>query len=123
MMENEIMTKEELSELLHTLGIPVSEGITAERDVNKYPRVVYWPFAEQDIVSSGEGYKNLVTYQISFYDRIPQSSKYKELRKLLREKGQHPFFTHEYVENDPIYSKTWHTYFALDILEEIPDED
>ena len=107
------MTKNELSELLHSLGIPVHEGISSDENMNKYPRIVYWPYEEQDEMASGEGYHNIVTYQISFWSRTPQHEKYKELRE-----KQHPLFNHEFVENDPIFARTWHTYFALDVIED-----
>ena len=35
------MTKQELSELLHSLGIPANEGISSDENINKYPRIVY----------------------------------------------------------------------------------
>lgn len=113
------MKKKELSKILHSLKIPVNEGITSQQNMNQYPRIVYWPFTEQDEMSSGEEYHNVVTYQISFYAREPQHEKYKELRKVLRDEGIHPIFSHEYVENDPVFSKTWHTYFALDVIEDV----
>ena len=115
------MTKKELSEILHSTGIPVNEGISSDVNTNKYPRIVYWPYYEQDEAASGEGYQNIVTYQISFYARTPQHEKYKELRKKLRELGLHPAFQHEYVEKDEVFAKTWHTYFALDVVEEIDE--
>ena len=34
------MTKQELSELLHELGIPVNEGSTSDKNTNEYPRIV-----------------------------------------------------------------------------------
>ncbi len=123
MIENEIISKGDLSILLRSVEVPVSEGISGEEDKNRFPRIVYWPFTEQDIVASGKGYKNYVTYQVSLYDRIPQNVTYKKLRKVLREKGIHPVFNHEYVEKDPIYEKTWHTYFAVDVLEDILEEE
>ncbi len=113
------MTKQELSELLHSLEIPVNEGITSAESLNEYPRIVYWPYYERDEVASGESYQNIVTYQISFYARTPQHEKYKELRRRLRNLGLRPAFQHEYVEKDPVFAKTWHTFFALDIVEEI----
>lgn len=116
------MTKSELSSMLHELNIPVNEGITGQKNTNSFPRIVYWPYIEQDGVASGEGYYNQATYQISFFSRTPQHEKYRELRRLLRDKGLHPVFYHEYVENDPIFSKTWHTYFELDVTEEYTDE-
>ena len=116
------MKKSELSELLHALNIPVNEGISSEENMNQYPRVIYWPYIEQDDMTSGEGYCNRATYQVSLFARAPQHAKYWELRKVLREKGIHPVFRHEYVENDPIFAKTWHTYFEIEVTEDLPDE-
>ena len=113
------MKKEELSKLLHSLNIPVNEGITSMENQNQYPHIVYWPYIEEDVRASGDVYQNQVTYQISLFSRIPQSDKYKELRKKLREKGIQPQFFHEFIENDPVYSRTWHTYFSVDVLEEV----
>lgn len=113
------MKKRELSELLHSLNIPVNEGISSEENMSKYPRVIYWPFIEQDDMASGEEYCNRVTYQISMFARTPQHEKYRELRKKLRELGIHPVFRHEYIENDPIFVKMWHTYFELEVTEEL----
>lgn len=114
------MNKSELSELLHSLDIPVNEGITSKENMNQFPRIVYWPYAEQDEMASGEGYQNIMTYQISIFSRTPQCEKYKELRQKLREKGFYPLFNHEFVENDPYFSRTWHTYFGLDVVEDDP---
>lgn len=122
-MSEEIMSKGELSKLLHELEIAVNEGIASKENQNVYPKIIYWPYREKDIVTSGGAYENLVTYQISFFARTPQHEKLKELRKKLRRKGIHPQFSHEYVENDPIFSKTWHTYFSIDVIEEIEEED
>jgi len=116
------MSKEDFSTLLHSLECTVNEGITSEDKQNSYPRIVYWPYAERDIVASGVGIANLVTYQLSLFDRVPQGEKYKTMRKLLREKNITPEFFHEYVENDPVFEKAWHTYCAVDVLEEIEDE-
>ncbi len=113
------MSKEELSELLHSLEIAVNEGITSDTNMNRYPRIVYWPFVEHDEMASGEGYENIVTYQISFYARTPQHEKYKELRNILRDAGIHPIFYHEYVEEDPMFARTWHTYFSIDVKEDV----
>ena len=117
----EIMSKSELSELLHELKIAVNEGTTSEENQNKYPKIIYWPYVEEDKVASGEGYQNLATYQISFFARTPQHKKYKELRSKLRKRGYHPKFYHEYIEKDPLFAKTWHTYFSIDVLEEIEE--
>ena len=108
------MTKQELSDLLHELEIPVNEGITSDKNTNEYPRIVFWPYMEKDEMASGGEYQNIVTYQISFFARTPQHEKYKELRKKLREQGIHPAFQH-----DPVFSKTWHTYFSVDVIEDV----
>lgn len=122
MNEENILSKAELSELLHGLDIAVNEGKTSDENRNTYPRIIYWPYVESDMVASGEAYSNLSTYQISFFARTPQHEKYKLLRKMLRKKGIHPTFYHEYLENDPVFGKAWHTYFSIDVLEEIIDE-
>ena len=116
------MKKEELKEILHSLGIPVNEGISSKENANKYPRIVYWPYIEQDGTASGEEYYNQVTYQISLFSRTPQHQKYRELRQKLREAGVRPVYYHEYVENDPVFAKTWHTYCAIEVTEEFSDE-
>lgn len=35
------MTKQELSSLLKSLGVPVNEGITSDKNTNEYPRIVF----------------------------------------------------------------------------------
>lgn len=120
---SDFMTKQELSDLLHELECAVNEGITSKENENVYPRIVYWPYVEKDIVASGSGYANLVTYQISIFDRVPQSSLYKKLRQILRMKRILPEFYHEYIENDPMFQKAWHTYFSIDVLEKIEDSE
>lgn len=113
------MTKAELSKLLHELKIPVNEGITAQGNTGEYPRIVFWPYIEQDVTASGKEYCNNVTYQISIFARTPQHEKYLELRQKLREAGIRPVFYHEYVEKDPVFARTWHTYFNLEVTEEL----
>lgn len=113
------MTKPELSDLLHESSDAVDEGIASQENNNKYPRIVYWAYIEKDEMASGGGYENMVTYQVSLFDRKPQGKAFKELRERLREKGLHPTFYHEYIEKDPIFEKTWHTYFSIDVQEEI----
>ena len=116
------MTKSELSKLLHSIGIPVNEGVTSERNINNYPRIVYWPYLEQDKTASGEEYYNQVTYQVSLFARTPQCTEYWELRNKLRQKGIRPVFEHEYVQKDPVFSKTWHTFCDVEVTEEIEGE-
>ena len=115
------MTKKELKELLHSLDIPVNEGISSQENMNSYPRIVYWIYIEQDGTASGEEYYNQVTYQISLFSRTPQHPKYRELRQKLRRAGIRPVFYHEYIENDPVFAKTWHTYCGIEVTEEFSD--
>lgn len=116
------MTKSDLSSLLHQVGVPVNEGVTSQDHINEYPRIVYWPYIEQDKTASGDEYYNQVTYQISLFAREPQCEAYQRLRALLREQKVYPVFYHEYVESDPYYARTWHTYCAVEVTEEIEDE-
>ena len=117
------MTAAELSELLNGVGCAVDKGIASDKNQSVFPRIVYWPYIESDIVASGDGYMNLVTYQVSLFDRVPQSKTYKKLRDNLRKRGILPEFYHEYVEEDPIFKKAWHTYFSIDVLEKIEDDE
>lgn len=81
------MTKQELSNLLHALQIPVNEGIASQENTNKYPRVVYWDYIWEDVLASGEQYENMETYQISFYSRTPRNEKLIELRENSEKSG------------------------------------
>lgn len=108
------MTKSELSKALHTIDIPVNEGLTSDENLNKYPRIVYWPYMIEDVLASEEIYENRVTYQISFYSKTnSMDSKLMELKNILNEKGLHPDIYIEFVKKD----KVWHCYFSLEVLE------
>jgi len=107
------MTKQELSALLHKPGIPANEGITSNKNLNVFTRIVYWDYIWEDVLASGEEYDTKATYQVSFYSRVPADKKLLELRGYLREAGLHPVIYHEYVEED----KVFHSYFALEVIE------
>lgn len=107
------MTKEELSEILHSTGIPVNEWIASKENEKQYPRCVYWPYIDQDIVASDESYTNNRTYQVSIYALKPDIEEIAKIRERLREHNLHPVIYHEYVAED----KVFHTYFALDVIE------
>ena len=108
------MTKAELSTLLHKLGIPIDEWNVSDKNINKYPRITYWPFLDEDISASGESYKLQRTYQISFMSDIPDHPKIKELRCILNKENLHPKIYHEYVKED----KVFHSYLSLDVIED-----
>lgn len=107
------MTKAELSALLHKPGIPVNEGITSDKNINTFPRIVYWDYIWEDVLASGEECDTKATYQVSFYSKRPKDEKLLELRERLRAAGMHPVIYHEYVEED----KVFHSYFALEVIE------
>ena len=107
------MTKAELSALLHKTKIPVNEGITSDKNMNTFPRIVYWDYIWEDIVASGQEYDTKATYQVSFYSKVPRDKKLLELRNHLREAGMYPVIYHEYGEED----KVFHSYFALEVME------
>jgi hypothetical protein len=106
------MTKEELSKILHEACETVSEGVTPEKDVNTYPRIVYWDYVWDDTVASGKDYQEIDTYQVSFYARTPRHPDLIRLRQLLREVGVYLTIYHEYNEED----KVWHSYFAVEVV-------
>ena len=107
------MTKTELSELLHSLDIPVNEGFTPKIKNMDYPRIVYWDYIWEDATSSGETYCDKLTYQISFYSLTPAHEKLIELRNKLRNIGIRPQIFHEYIEEDRII----HSYMAIEVLD------
>lgn len=112
------MTKTELSELLHTLGIPVGEGEQFITSRDAMPKIAYWDYVWQDNMASGDEYEELVTYQVSLVARRPRNSALLALKSALNAAGLHPTFYHEYVkgENTPGY---FHSYFSLDVTEDI----
>ena len=63
------MTKQELSSLLKSLGVPVNEGITSDKNTNEYPRIVFWPYLEEDEMASGNEYQNIKSYGRSCENR------------------------------------------------------
>lgn len=112
------MKKEELSKLLHLVCESVSEGISDEKIMTESERIVYYAYIERDEMASGENYYNIATYQIDIWSDIPNCDTYKKLREKLRGIGLHPTFYHEFVTEDPVYKRKWHTYFSMDVTED-----
>lgn len=108
------MTKKELSELLHTVNIPVNEGVTELEKEKEYPRIDYWEITWEDILGSGDNYQEQTTYQVSLYSRTPACKELKDLRTELRTVGIHPAIYHEYIEKD----RMWHSYLSITTMEE-----
>lgn len=109
------MTKEELKKVFSELEISAKEGILYLEEGGIYPRIVYFEYSWDDIVSSSLSYESIVQYQISFKSQVPRDSKLIELKKRLNALGYHPRFDHEYIKN----KREWHSYFSLDILEDV----
>lgn len=107
------MKKDELVELLKSLNIPVNEGLSAKENKDAEARIVFWDYAWEDIISSGEMYEVKETYQVSFYSTKPRHEKLLELRKLLRTKKIYPLISHEFVEKDRIF----HSFFAVEVID------
>ena len=110
-----MITKNEMEKLLQSLGIPSNEGITHLDENDIHPRIVYFEYLWEDIVSSGELYDSIVAYQISFKSLVPRDPKLIELKSQLNKLGYHPQITHEYIKD----IREWHSYFSLDVLEDV----
>lgn len=109
------MTKEELETLLDSLEIQVNEGILNDTNTNVYPRIVYWEFVWDSLTASGNEYDTKVTYQLSFFSKVPRDPKLIELKHKLNEKGLFPVIQHEYIQKD----NHFHSYLAIEVLENV----
>lgn len=115
-----MISKAELSALLHTLDIPVGEGEQFIDSKDAMPKVAYWEYIWDDVMASGDDYEEIVTYQISFVAKRPRDPKLVELKRTLNNAGIHAMMYHEYVkaQTAPGY---YHTYFNIDVSEVITD--
>lgn len=113
-----MLSKLELSNMLHLLEIPVGEGEQFLEDKKNKVKVCYWEYVWTDEMASGEDYENVVTYQVSFKADKPRHPKLLELKHRLNEAKIHPVFYHEYVKgvDGPGY---FHSYCSVDVLEEL----
>lgn len=110
------MTKSELSTILNTLDIPVGEGEHFIDSRESMPKIAYWEYVWKDVMSSGDDYDMIVTYQISFVSTKPRDAQLLALKTALNDAGLHPDFYHEYVKSDnaPGY---FHSYCSVDLEE------
>lgn len=115
------LSKKKFIEILDNLNIDYNEGINSDISANANPRLVFWDYVWEPIAASGQAYDTLVTYQVSYFSyTIPRESK--ELLSLLKALSNKEILVsvnHEYVEKD----RTWHSYFSLDLLENILEEN
>lgn len=109
------MTKKELETLFKNLDVTYNEGIQFMENNDNYPRIVYFEYLWEDILSSGNVYTELVNYQVSFRSRVPRDPKLVELKKVLNDKGLHPKISHEYIKD----KREFHSYFSLEIKENV----
>lgn len=112
------MTKDELVKLLDSVGCVVNEGVTATKNEDVYPRIVFWDYLWEDQTASGKNYTTQETYQISFFAKDARHPYLLALRDKLREKELFPVISHEYVEGKDNESGTFHSYFQLDVTVE-----
>lgn len=110
------MTKNELSDLLHGLNIPVGEGEQFLDSSNASPKVAYWEYLWSDDMASGDDYDEIVTYQVSFVSRRPRDPKLLALKLALNDAGIHPDINHEYVKADQGPGEH-HSYMSIDVTE------
>ncbi len=110
------MTKDSLILLLKSLEIPVNEGIQNDRDIHTFPRIVFDEIVIEPLTASSEGYKDLVTYQVSLFSKVPRPNELLELRRLLKAERLNPVIMSEFVEQNGGFK---HYTFTLDVLENV----
>ena len=109
------MTKPELIDLLKELNMPFSEGTPPDKIIEEPEIIYFWDYYWEDLIASGKEYNTNVTYQVSFLAEIPRSPKLLELKHKLNNLSLHPSIQHEYNPE----TRRWHSYFALEVLENI----
>ena len=113
-----MMTKTELSALMHSVCDTVCEGESAMDDVKKLPKIVYWEINWADDNASGEAYSTVVTYQVSFLSKTPRHPNLIALKHALNAKNIHPSIQHEYVKAEK-GAGYFHSYLSVDVLEDL----
>lgn len=109
------ITKEELEKILDELKIPVAEGINKDTDANVFPRIVFWEYFWEFLQASSKTHNTLVTYQISYFSKIPRDPNLLTLISKLLDYGIVPEVSHEYIQED----KYFHSFFKIDVLENV----
>lgn len=110
-----MLTKEELIEILQSVGAPLNEGISSESNTGQFPRIVFWEFLWEPKMASGREYNTVVTYQISIYAKRPRAQVVVDVKKALAEHGLYPMINHEFMEEE----RYFHSYLAVDVMEDI----
>lgn len=112
------MLKNEFIDLLKKIDVSISEG--EQDDVKKsniFPRILFFDYLWDFNISSSEIYDSKVTYQISYFSRLPRDSTFIKLIKILIEnKCLTSTIKKEYVETNGGF---WHYYFEIELKEDI----
>lgn len=109
------MTKDDLTKILTSLEISASEGINKDENINLFPRIVFWEIFWDFLQASSSNYNTVVTYQVSFFSRIPRDPKLLELVKAFLDKGIKVVVSHEYIQDE----RYFHSYFSVEVLENV----
>ena len=114
------LTKNEFISIVTGVGVTAREGEHYLEDRKVFPKIAYWEYLWADNMASGEDYKTIVSYQVSFASRTPRHPKLLALKAAFNAAGLHPIISHEYVEgtDGPGW---WHSYFGVDVEEDLPD--
>lgn len=118
-MEEKSIAKDKFLSIIKSLNIPYNEGIQDDF-IKENPRLIFWDYVWEPILSSGITYNTICTYQVSFFSDTPPRKSY-ELLMLLKELLKvniSPIVNHEYIEKD----RTWHSYFSIDLLENLLED-
>lgn len=111
------MSKDKFVNLLKSLNIEISEG--EQDDVKKsniFPRLLFFDFLWDFQTASSDIYNTEVTYQISYFSRLPRDEKLISLLKTFLENNIiMSQVKKEYIEN----GSYWHYYFSVEIQEKI----
>lgn len=116
-----MITKTELSLLLHGIfGSSVGEGEDFLDQAGAFPKCAYFEISWTDDMASGDGYEELVTYQISVEYRKPRDPALLDLKRALNERGLHPDIYHEKVSPAKGPSH-FHSYCSITCKEVLTD--
>lgn len=112
------LTKNEFSQMIHEVGVPVGEGEQFLDKDKTLPKIAYWEYVWTDDMASGDDYETVVRYQVSYCSSRGRDAGLKALKRALNQRGLHPQFFHEYVAgtNSPGYH---HWYCGVDVLENV----
>lgn len=110
-----MMNKKELLKLLKSLKVPISEGVPEDTNIEAETRICFWEYVWEPLTASSKEYNTKVTYQVSVISEYPRCKTLIDLKNKLNEFDLHPIIQHE----KDIQTRRWHSFFAIDVLENI----